>query len=218
MKILWLGVALGLSLSVGQAAAPRRTAVAKILPAYTCACLLSQDNLNMAPNASGVISPPSFSLSPQPTEPACHSACASAAAPHLKSASVGAAACAAGAVHNQRVYAYYHFSGPPNPPRWVISYFIGEIARYPASTSTFDQCPAGWLANTSNFPGGITGDGRCKKLAGNLTIAPPPSDGTQLGSWGFSWGSEMWAYGSQANGGAALHIVQNNPAICKFRP
>lgn len=218
MNMLWLGGALALATLLGQAAEPRRSIAAKTLPSYACSCLLSQDgNMNLASTATGVITPPSFSLPAQPSEGACNGACIAAATPHLKSASVGAAACAAGAVHGQRVYAYYHFSGPPNPPRWVLSYFIGEIARYPASTSTFDQCPAGWWANSTNVPGGITGDGRCKKLAGSLSIAPPPN-GTQLGNWGFSWGHEMWAYGTQANGGAAIHVVQTNPAICKFKP
>jgi hypothetical protein len=67
------------------------------------------------------------------------------------------------------------------------------------------KCPPGWACNdcSPQVDGGVTGDGKCKKVAcqGN-TIAPYPPDGTQIGTWGFSWGNAFYAWGTSANGGA----------------
>lgn len=66
------------------------------------------------------------------------------------------------------------------------------------------HCPKGWLSNTTNQDGGVTTDGRCKKLVcGPIAVIPPP-DGTQLGNWGFTWGNTLWAYGTKENGGAVI--------------
>jgi hypothetical protein len=71
------------------------------------------------------------------------------------------------------------------------------------------SCPKGWLSNTSNIDGGVTTDGRCKKLVCSPIGVVPPPDGTQLGNWGFTWGYELWAYGTKENGGAP---------VCDFLP
>ncbi|HEV2851319.1 MAG TPA: hypothetical protein VHC97_00790 [Thermoanaerobaculia bacterium] len=68
-------------------------------------------------------------------------------------------------------------------------------------------CPKGWVCNgcSPQVDGGITIDGKCKKLACQPdVISPPPADGTQIGnpSWGFSWGNAFYAWGTTANGGA----------------
>ena len=49
----------------------------------------------------------------------------------------------------------------------------------------------------------MTTDGHCKKAActGNM-ISPFPPNGTQIGTWGFSWGNAFYAWGTAANGGA----------------
>lgn len=66
------------------------------------------------------------------------------------------------------------------------------------------SCPKGWAANPTNVDGGVTTDGKCKKLACLPDTVPPfPPDGTQIGTWGFTWGNGFWAWGSAANGGAA---------------
>ena len=69
------------------------------------------------------------------------------------------------------------------------------------------RCPAGWSCNgcSPQVDGGITNDGKCKKLACQPDqILPFPADGTQIGdpAWGFSWGNAFYAWGTTANGGA----------------
>ncbi|HVF60225.1 MAG TPA: hypothetical protein VNJ70_10485 [Thermoanaerobaculia bacterium] len=69
------------------------------------------------------------------------------------------------------------------------------------------KCPAGWACNgcSPQVDGGITSDGKCKRLACQPNvILPPPANGTQIGSpsWGFSWGNAFYAWGTAANGGA----------------
>jgi hypothetical protein len=65
-------------------------------------------------------------------------------------------------------------------------------------------CPAGWYSNTTNQLAGVTGDGKCKKPVCTGISVPPPANGTQVGSWGFTWGDSLIAYGSTENGGAAV--------------
>jgi hypothetical protein len=81
---------------------------------------------------------------------------------------------------------------------------------------TVCKCPAGWACNgcSPQVDGGITTDGRCKKLACQPdVISPAPANGTPIGtpnppygtsstSWGFSWGNAFYAWGTTANGGA----------------
>ena len=67
------------------------------------------------------------------------------------------------------------------------------------------KCPAGWTCNgcSPQVDGGITSDGKCKKVACQAnTITPYPPDGTPIGTWGFSWGNAFIAWGTTANGGA----------------
>lgn len=67
------------------------------------------------------------------------------------------------------------------------------------------KCPKGWLSNTTNVNGGPTPDKKCKKLAcANISVAPLPANGTAVGAWGFTWGNGLWAWGTAANGGAAI--------------
>lgn len=67
------------------------------------------------------------------------------------------------------------------------------------------KCPKGWLSNMTNVNGGPTPDGKCKKLAcANISVAPLPPNGTPVGTWGFTWGNGLWAWGNAANGGAAI--------------
>ena len=69
-------------------------------------------------------------------------------------------------------------------------------------------CPKGWAANTTNVDGGVTADGKCKKLAcAPDAIGPFPPDGTPIGNWGFSWGNGFWAWGTTANHGAAQCVT-----------
>lgn len=67
------------------------------------------------------------------------------------------------------------------------------------------KCPTDWTCNgcSPQVAGGITTDGKCKKVACQAnTITPYPPDGTPIGTWGFSWGNAFIAWGTTANGGA----------------
>jgi len=65
-------------------------------------------------------------------------------------------------------------------------------------------CPQGWAANQTNVDGGVTADGKCKKAVAGCNLPNPPANGTQIGSWGFTWGNAVIAMGSAQNGGAAV--------------
>jgi hypothetical protein len=95
-----------------------------------------------------------------------------------------------------------------------------HLVNIPSQPHVDIVCPAGWLSNTSNIPGGITLDGRCKKefVVQGLNISPPPN-GTPIGTWGFYWGNSIVAYGSATNGGAAYphQTLQMDPAVCKLQ-
>ena len=65
-------------------------------------------------------------------------------------------------------------------------------------------CPTGWLSNTSNTAGGVTTDGACKRaVCDHMSIGPFPPNGTAIGTWGFTWGDGVYAWGTSANGGAS---------------
>lgn len=68
------------------------------------------------------------------------------------------------------------------------------------------KCPEGWLSNTNNENGGVTTDGRCKKMiCGPIDLKPLPKNGTQIGdNLGFIWGNEIWWYGTKENGGLPI--------------
>lgn len=65
----------------------------------------------------------------------------------------------------------------------------------PIPAVTQQKCPPGWLANPTNQDGGITSDGKCKRVACEPLPPPLPPDGTPLGTWGFSWGNALWQWG-----------------------
>jgi hypothetical protein len=96
-----------------------------------------------------------------------------------------------------------------------------KLTNKPAGPITEKKCTAPWMSNTSNIPGGVTTDGRCKKefMIQNFTISPKPLDGTQIGNWGFYWGNAVVAYGTPQNGGAAVSQQTGwSQAICKLTP
>ena len=67
------------------------------------------------------------------------------------------------------------------------------------------RCPEGWVSNTTNKEGDITTDGNCKKkVCGPMNIKPLPKNGTAIGTWGFTWGDDIWVVGTKENGGAAV--------------
>lgn len=93
---------------------------------------------------------------------------------------------------------------------------FGEVLYKPEVKQTTCVCPVGWLSNTSNAPNGTTADGRCKKLSGTYT-GPTFPNGTQIGNnnEAFTWGNEIWIYGSPSNGGKPFcSTMVTQPAIC----
>ena len=68
-----------------------------------------------------------------------------------------------------------------------------------AATKT---CPAGWMANPTNEVAGITTDGLCKRqVPGCQLTAPVPANGTQIASYGFTWGNGVYQMSNASNGG-----------------
>lgn len=72
------------------------------------------------------------------------------------------------------------------------------------------KCPEDWYSNnsTSKLGGQVSeaSERQCKKLICKpIGISPLPADGTQLtGNIGFTWGDELWFYGTKENGGWPL--------------
>lgn len=85
----------------------------------------------------------------------------------------------------------------------------GCLSNKPCTCEVYKEvcrCPVGWISNTTNIDGGITTDGKCKKLSCKpLNISPLPPSGTQLaGNIGFTWGDELWFYGTKENKGLPI--------------
>ncbi len=189
-------------------------------PLYPCTCVITWQTLpHFSTTAPGMI-PPNLTVAPQSDDNMCAQYCSVAASAHYMSQSVATNACAAGAPNGAVVRAYAKTSGMPpvTPDRNTFHPVndIGTLIRVPAVARHEWRCPPAWLSNTTNQPGGVTGDQKCKKLAGGLTLTPHPAPGTQIGNWGFTWNHEVWGYGTPANGGAPIHIVINTPGICRF--
>ena len=136
--------------------------------------------------------------------------------------------CARGTPNGSTIRAYAAVGQPRTPAsidkgKYIAAQTKGVLINTPAVTTTTCQCPAGWWANTTNLDGGVTADGRCKKPAcGPNTVVPSPADGTPIGSgsnpWGFSWGNAFYAWGTNANGGAAsCTTVITTAAVCKWQ-
>ena len=60
--------------------------------------------------------------------------------------------------------------------------------------ATVLTCPQGSVDLETNKPG-ITRNGQCKILTGKIKLkTPPPAQPVQLGSYGFSQGTQIWKY------------------------
>lgn len=97
---------------------------------------------------------------------------------------------------------------------------IGTFYQQPAYDVTTCKCPPGWLANTTNVDGGVTSDGKCKKgvCGWDATAFPPPSaDATPVGTWGFTWGNGLYAWGTADNHGkASCATVHHDKGPCHW--
>lgn len=189
----------------------------------TCFCKISKDNLAGHTSSSGVCQDLTSQIGKtysgvyqqhQDNQIDCNDRCKQAVMPLIHSQSVANACCAIGAPSGAAIYAY---SAVGTKVYWLVppdgSLPIGNLTNSPAVTQA--KCPAGWLANMTNVNGGVTADGKCKKFSGPISITPLPANGTQIGTYGFTWGNQVWAWGTQANGGAAV-ITTITPAVCSF--
>lgn len=207
-------------------AAPVRVSTQKALPSYQCNCLIHIANLTGQNTAGGAGALQNFlPASSQPNANACQSWCSAKAAQYVHPQSLSQAtatqACLAGAQSGATVLAYYKTTGMPQTSPFANTYqpavALGVLIKAPAVVKQGWRCPPTWISNTSNQLGDFTDDQRCKRMAGSITISPAPANGTQLGDWGFSWGNEVWAYGSTANGGAATFgTFVVTPQQCHF--
>lgn len=95
---------------------------------------------------------------------------------------------------------------------FTISSRDGKLSEKECQCEVYQEvcrCPKDWYVNTTNELGGITPnwDKKCKKLSCKpMNVNPPFPNGTPLGpngSLGFTWGDELWIFGTPANGGAS---------------
>lgn len=207
-----------------QQKAPPAGGEEKSINHQTCFCVISKDNLQGQQHQSGAcldltgtvnLSWSGLTPSFHNRETACSTACTSAAAPSSGSAAIAACACQGGAPNGMHINAYRAVG---NTGQYDSAQQIGIIKRVAAVTQT--KCPAGWASNTTNVDGGVTTDGKCKKLWGHIIPPPPaPPNGTPVGTgnppYGFTWGNDIYAWGTTANGGAAVTTVVT-PASCGF--
>jgi hypothetical protein len=180
--------------------------------AATCFCKISKDDLRGQRTASGVVMDLTGDVNKTYTgvyqqhednQVDCKKLCKTAAEAYTKQ-NIANASCAAGVSDNSWINAF----SAVGTKVYREALEIGQLANKPQVTSTTCTCPPSWLANPTNVPGGVTSDGKCKKLAAKpINITPLPPNGTPVGSWGFTWGDEVWAMGSSANGGAAACVT-----------
>lgn len=197
----------------------------KPMASATCFCKISCDDLTNKKSATGVcldltsaVNKTYTGLFPQndTNQTDCNTRCTTAAAAHSGSQSIAACACAAGKSSGTVCRAW----SAVGTKEYKSAQQIGVLTNQPEVKKTTCTCPAGWACNgcSPQVDGGVTTDGKCKKLACQaISITPFPANGTQLGSWGFTWGNALIAWGSSANGGAPNCVTTVvSPAVCKF--
>lgn len=186
----------------------------------TCFCKISKDNLVGNKSATGVIKDltgevnKTFLWQGSGQQDTCQSLCSTAAEKYEKNQSIAASACAAGAQDFTQIIAY----SAVGTMEYRGAREIGTLQHILPVTQTTCTCPSTWYSDMNNVLGGVTTT-KCKKLACKpIGIAPLPPNGTPVGSWGFTWGNELWAYGSNANGGAPTCVtVTVYPELCGWR-
>lgn len=192
----------------------------------TCFCVVSYNDLTGQTGRSGVcmdltatVNKTYNGLLPMKDENRkdCQKRCSDAAynlTPAQKQA-IADCACAAGVASGTAIRAY----GAVGTKEYQSDQALGILVNTPAVSQTTCKCPAGWMSNTTNIDGGVTGDGHCKKIVCQpISITPFPANGTQLGNWGFAWGNALYAWGTAANGGAATcTTVITQPKQCRLQ-
>ena len=192
----------------------------------TCFCVVSYNDLTDQQNRSGVcmdltsiVNTSYGGAFPEKDDNRkdCARKCSDAAmqltAPQKQA--IADCACSAGLFNGTTIRSY----SAVGTKRYQSDASIGILINTPQVTQATCNCPTGWAANTTNVDGGVTADGKCKKLVcGPISTGPFPANGTQVGNWGFTWGNALYAWGSSANGGAPIcKTVVVSPAVCKLQ-
>ncbi len=192
-----------------------------------CWCRISINDLTGQSSSSGLIdgkygSPVGSSFTgvfqqSDANQRTCGTRCSDKAATE-NSAAIAASACAMGAPNGRVIRAY----AAVGTRKYDAARTFGTIQRANAvyncpqggslqglecvATASITQtCPAGWAANATNVDGGVTADGRCKKAVSGCNLPnPAPANGTNIGTYGFTWGNSVVVWGTSANGGAAV--------------
>lgn len=225
MKALTGVIVLFLAATLAPETKAQTTSASRKMATATCFCKVSKDDLTNLHSASGVlldltgtVNKTYSGLFPQNdnNQTNCNTLCTSAAAPYTGNQSIAASACAAGAPNGTVIRAW----SAVGTREYKSAQQIGVLINQPQVTNWTCTCPASWTCNgcSPQVAGGVTTDGKCKKLAcQSFSISPFPPNGTQVGSWGFTWGNALYAWGTPANGGApncGTSVV--SPAMCKF--
>jgi hypothetical protein len=142
----------------------------------------------------------------------CNSRCTNVAAALSTTQKQDIANCACGAnVGNGTPIRAYSKVGTT---RYKTAQMVGTLVNTPAVTTTSCVCPTDWHANAP-----ITPNSKCAKgLCGPMTATLAPPNGTQLGTWGFTWDNYVYVWGTAANGGALKCTTEIiSPKICKLQ-
>jgi len=188
-----------------------------------CFCLLSCVDLTNQKSSSMVVKDygalatyTGLTQQSDANQTACNTLCTTKAAPDTGSQAVANAACAIHCPNGSIVRAW----SKVGTKEYKSAQLIGTLHNTPQVTATTCKCPTSWTCNgcSPQVAGGVTTDGKCKKVACQANTIPPyPPDGTPIGSWGFSWGNAFIAWGTTANGGAPVcKTTVISPAVCKF--
>lgn len=225
MKALTGVIVLFLAATLAPETKAQTASTSRSMASATCFCKISYDDLTNKKSASGVcldltgtVNKTYTGVFPQNdnNQTDCNTRCTTAAAPHIGSQSIAACACAAGKPSGTAVRAW----SAVGTKEYKTAAPIGVLTNQSQVTKTTCTCPASWTCNgcSPQVAGGVTTDGACKKMVCQpFSISPFPPNGTQVGSWGFTWGNAIYAWGTAANGGAPNCVTSVvSPAMCKF--
>jgi hypothetical protein len=197
----------------------------EIIGTATCFCKVSFNNLTGQTGSSGVcldltsaVGKTYSGVFPMKDENRkdCQTRCSDAAAAlsATQKQAIADCACSNGVGTGTTIRAY----GAVGTKEYQSDESLGTLTNNAQVSNTTCKCPVGWLSNTTNIDGGITTDGNCKKIVCQPIGVAPPANGTPVGTWGFTWGNALYAYGNAANAGAANCVtVVVSPKVCKLQ-
>lgn len=85
---------------------------------------------------------------------------------------------------------------------------INTVVVWPDRVPRPVRCPPEWLSDTSDTAGGISLNGKCRKLsAEKLSVPALPPDGTLIGDYGVVRGGAAYAWGTKDNGGGGTIVI-----------